>query len=171
MPDIDSLSIRLTSSSSEAIRAIQAVIDKLGDLNMALNNYADDSKFVRGMNSLTGGLNGLSTAVKSIDVDKLKTLSSTLGSLAGNGEKMAKLNYVQSFSQFGAEAQKVNSQIKATVKDLASSFDIPKRGIKGLTAAVKDFYNANGDTKKLDKAENEIKNIVHRYNDLTKVAT
>ena len=51
MPDIDSLSIRLSSSSADAVNAIDKVIKSLEQLNAALNNYTDDSKFVKGMGS------------------------------------------------------------------------------------------------------------------------
>ena len=160
MPDIDSLSIRLTSSSSEANRAIQSVIDKLALLNGALNNYTDDSKFVKGMNSLVGGLSGISKAVNSIDLEKLKNLSSVLNTLGNSGEKLAKLNFIQTFSEMGSELQKVNSAAANTAKKVMEMYNIPGSYKSKLTDAFKDLYASAGNDNAFDKAAESIRVMV-----------
>lgn len=160
MPDIDSLSIRLTSSSSEANRAIQSVIDKLALLNGALNNYTDDSKFVKGMNSLVGGLSGISKAVNSIDLEKLKNLSSVLNTLGNSGEKLAKLNFIQTFSEMGSELQKVNSAAANTAKKVMEMYNMPGSYKSKLTDAFKDLYASAGNDNAFDKAAESIRVMV-----------
>lgn len=160
MPDIDSLSIRLTSSSSEANRAIQSVIDKLALLNGALNNYTDDSKFVKGMNSLVGGLSGISKAVNSIDLEKLKNLSSVLNTLGNSGEKLAKLNFIQTFSEMGSELQKVNSAATNTAKKVMEMYNMPGSYKSKLTDAFKDLYASAGNDNAFDKAAESIRVMV-----------
>ena len=83
MPDLDSLSIRINSSSTEAVHKIEDVIRALGNLNTSLNNYADGSPYIRGMNNLAGGLRGVASAVNSIDLNKINSVNKALGYLSG----------------------------------------------------------------------------------------
>jgi len=165
MPDIDTLSIQITSTSTKATTAIQQVIDKLALLNGALNNYTDDSKFVTGMNSLVGGLKSIASAVNSIDLEKLKTFSDTLNSLSKSGTALSKLNYVQSFGQMGNEIQKANAKAERYAKDVMTIFDIPPKHKKEFTDAFKDLFGAK-DRSSLMNAEDRIRRMV---TDLQKV--
>ena len=142
MPDIDSLSIQITSSTQGATQSINALIRNLGNLNAALNNYTADSQYVKGFNSLISGLNGISSAVKSIDTDKLKSLSQTLDSLGSGGAKIAKLNFVSSFAQLGSEAQKTETTINNMTRSFAHDLDVPKNKVKELRGLISDLYNA-----------------------------
>ena len=165
MPDIDSLSIQISSSSSKAITAIDNVITSLERLNGALNNYTDDSKFVKGMGSLMGGLNGIARSINSIDLQKLKSLSTALGTLAGNGEKLAKLNFVQTMADFGAQTQRVNSVFGKEAQEIAKDFSIPKEKINELTASVTKLLTAPN-LATFDVASNEIKGLIKQYQTL-----
>ena len=171
MPDIDSLSIRLTSSSTDAVKAINSVIDSLARLNGALNNYTDDSKFVKGMGSLTGGLKGIASSINSIDLEKLKNLSTTLDKLGVAGEKLVKLNFIQSFSELGAQSQRVNQFLSNTAKSMAEDFKLPKGQVDNLTVALRKLYDANGDSSKIKQAKNEIRDLVSQFGKSKKEAT
>ena len=163
MPDIDSLSIRLSSSSADAVNAIDKVIKSLEQLNAALNNYTDDSKFVKGMGSLTGGLSGIARSINSIDVDKLKSLTTTLDKLGLAGDKLVKLNFVQSFSELGAQSQKVNQFLSNTAKSMAEEFKLPKGQVDNLAASLRKLYDANGDSTKIRAAKDEVRDLVTQF--------
>lgn len=162
MPDIDSLSIEIKSSSKPAINAINDIITALSKLNYALNNYTDDSDYVKGMNGLVKGLTGISSAVNSIDIEKLTSLTSKLGSLATAGEKLSKLNFVQSFSQLGSELQKTNSAASLKARELAKDFNIPKEAMGEWTDAWEKLYNASSKYDYQD-AKNALEDLVTEY--------
>ena len=162
MPDLDSLSIRINSSSTEAVHKIEDVIRALGNLNTALNNYADGSPYIRGMNNLAGGLRGVASAVNSIDLNKINSVKTALGSLAGAGERLTKLNFVSTFSQMGSEAQKINSAAANTTKSLMDMFNVP-RSYKGeLTEAVKTLYQSGNNPTAFSNASKDITDLIRK---------
>ena len=160
MPDIDHLSVVITSSSKPAVDAVDKVIGALAKLNAALDNYSDGSGYVKGMSSLAGGLRDVSSAINSIDIEKIKNLSSALGSLGTAGEKLARLNYAKSFAEMGSELQRVNSAASVTARQITSIFDIPRSYNKSLTDAVKALYQSGNNETAFKKAEEDIRNIV-----------
>ena len=145
MPDIDSLSLNITASSNVAVTAINNIIKSLGNLNSALSNYSAESKYVSGLNNLIGGFNGLSSSINSIDINKIKTLSDALGTLATKGERLAKLNFVQSFGEMGNGMARLNSDAKKTANEIVEMFDIPRRNRGAFQDAFKELYHAKSD--------------------------
>ncbi len=147
MPDIDSLQISITSSTQGATTSINSLIRKLGELNGALSNYTSDTQYIKGFNGLVTGLTGISNAVKSIDIEKLKNLSTALGSLASAGARISKLNFAQSFSQLGSEAQKTSTAIENTTNSWLKNFDIPQKKIGKFKMYIKSLYETANDPK------------------------
>ena len=145
MPDIDSLSLNITASSNQAVKAINNIITALGELNSALSNYSAESKYVSGLNNLIGGFNGLSSSINSIDIQKIKSLSDALGTLAAKGERLAKLNFVQSFGEMGNGMARLNSDAKKTANEIVEMFDIPRRNRGAFQDAFKELYHAKND--------------------------
>ena len=162
MPDIDSLSIRINSSSKEAIDKINDVIRALGSLNAALNNYAEDTPYVRGMNALVGGLKGIGSAINSINITKIKDVASSLRVLGNAGEKISSLNFVKTFSDMGAEVQHVNSVVKQTADEWAKEFNIPKNEVASLTSLVEKLYSSQ-DPRAFDDTGRAIERMVRQY--------
>ena len=109
MPDIDSLSVNITSSSKPAVNAINDIINSLNTLNRALN----DPKQVTGAENITKSLNLISRSVNSIDADKIKNLSNVLTVLSSTGTKISKQNVAQGLTQIGAATQKASAQAKS----------------------------------------------------------
>ena len=86
---IDTLSIQINSSSQGATVAINKLIDNLGRLNGALENYASDSnKYTRAMQNIATGLSGLNSAISKIDAKNLEAVSTSIKSLASAGKKL-----------------------------------------------------------------------------------
>lgn len=162
MPDIDSLSVNIKSSSTTAVKAIDDVIKALGNLNYAFNNYSNDSKYLSGLNNLAKGFNGLASSIRSIDLVKLKDLSKTLDTLSKSGEKMANLNFVKSFAKMGSEVQKVNSEISSKAQDLAKQFHIPEEEMGKFTNSVKKLYSAVSN-REFKAAGSDIEILVRKY--------
>jgi len=162
MPDIDSLSVNIKSSSTTAVKAIDDVIKALGNLNYAFNNYSNDSIYLSGLNNLTKGFNDLASSVRSIDLVKLKDLSKTLDTLSKSGEKMANLNFVKSFAKMGSEVQKVNSEISSKAQELANQFHIPEEEMGNLTNSVKKLYSAVSG-REFKAAGSDIEILVRKY--------
>lgn len=165
MPDIDSLSIQITSSTQGATQSINALIRNLGNLNAALNNYSADSPYIKGFNSLVSGLNGISSAVKSIDIDKIKNLSSVLGSLGTSGEKISKLNNVKVFSNMGADLSKFSAEAKSMAQDFAKEFNIPQKEMVKLTSAIQKMHEATSDSS-FESAMKEAEELALKYKKL-----
>lgn len=165
MPDIDSLSIQITSSTQGATQSINALIKNLGNLNAALNNYTADSQYVKGFNSLISGLNGISSAVKSIDIDKIKDLSRVLGSLGTSGEKISKLNFVKTVSNMGSDLSKFSAEAKSMAQDFAKCFDIPQKEMVKLTSAIQKMHEATSDSS-FDSAMKEAEELALKYKKL-----
>ena len=162
MPDIDSLSIRLTSSSTDAVKAINSVIDSLARLNGALNNYTDDSKFVKGMGSLTGGLKGIASSINSIDLEKMKSLATTLDKLGGAGTKISQLNFAKPFADMGSNLQKVNSAASQTALKISDIYMMPKKYKSSIDEYVKTLYNSSGKPSQFREAEEDLKRLVSK---------
>ena len=182
MPDIDSLSVNITSSYAPAVNSINKIIASLNQLNDALNSYSDGSQFIRGMNSLSGGLRGIASAVNSIDVNKIKDLSSALTRLGNAGTNVARLNSAQAFVELGTEAQKAGLSIDTLTKNWARDFDIPKNKVKDLKHLLTTVTLSDDDLgfsvagMKLEKfikstvtAQDEIRGLVREYLNLTKI--
>ena len=162
MPDIDSLSIQIKASTTDAVNKINTLIQTLGNLNAALNNYADGSQYIRGMENLAGSLRDVSTAINSINIERIKDLSSSLGVLGRAGEKLTQLNFVKNFTQMGAELQQVNTDVQKTAKEWASAYHIPQSEIGTLTQLVQNLYSAQ-DPKAFDEAGRAIDALVQKY--------
>lgn len=161
MPDIDSLSIRLSSSSTDATTAIQRVIDKLSLLNAALNNYTDDSKFVKGMGSLTGGLSGIAKSINSIDLEKMKNLATVLDKLGGAGTKISQLNFAKPFADMGANLQHVNSAASQTAAKISEIYMMPSKYKSSIDEYVKTLYGSSGKPSQFKEAEEDLKRLVN----------
>lgn len=161
MPDIDSLSIRLSSSSTDATTAIQRVIDKLSLLNAALNNYTDDSKFVKGMGSLTGGLSGIAKSINSIDLEKMKNLATVLDKLGGAGTKISQLNFAKPFADMGANLQNVNSAASQTAAKISEIYMMPSKYKSSIDEYVKTLYGSSGKPSQFKEAEEDLKRLVN----------
>ena len=162
MPDLDSLSIQIKASTTDATRKIDDLILSLSRLNAALNNYADGSDYVRGMNNLAGGLRGISSAINSIPLEKIKDTSRAITSLATAGEKLTRLNFVSTFAQMGSETQKLNSAAATTTKQIMEMFNIPKSYKGELTQAVRELYHSGGNESVFRKASSDIRELVTR---------
>ena len=163
MSDLSSLNIQISASTAKADAAIDKLITAFSKLNMALNNYSDSSNYVKGLNNLTSGLNGVAKAVDSIDVNRIQSVSKAIGSLASAGGKLAQMNFAKTFTEMGKSIGAGESQIKAAVEQISSSFGITsKQGISDLTDAVRDFYNAS-DSSSLKNAESYIRDVIASY--------
>ena len=162
MPDLDSLSIQIKASTTDATRKIDDLILSLSRLNAALNNYADGSDYVKGMNNLAGGLRGISSAINSIPLEKIKDTSRAITSLATAGEKLTRLNFVSTFAQMGSETQKLNSAAATTTKQIMEMFNIPKSYKGELTQAVRELYHSGGNESVFRKASTDIRELVTR---------
>ena len=162
MADLDSLSIQIKASTTDATRKIDELIASLGRLNAALNNYAEGSDYIKGMNNLSLGLKGISNAINSIDLQKINSVKGALSSLAGAGEKITKLNFVSTFSQLGSETQKINSAAANTTKYLMEMFNVPRSYKSDLTDAVKMLYQSANNPTAFTQASKDITNLVRK---------
>ena len=162
MPDIDSLSVQIKSSSESATKAIDGIIEKLKNLSSALNNYADSSHYVQGVTTLVGGFKDLQSAIGGIDVSKVKSLASAIDKLAKSSDTLSKLNFANTFTQLGAETQKANSEIKSFASEVAAEFKIPKEETDNLTNAITKLFTSTNNSQ-FDGAYRELEEIVKKY--------
>lgn len=168
MADIDNLQIRITASAGEASKAINSLITDLGKLNMALNNYKAGSEYVKGIDNLVGGLERLGDAVSAIDPAHVKDIASSLGKLATNGDKLAKLSGKSFLSGIASESQKIavaseNARKKAEALAESYNFDKNDQGVDKLANAIDRLTASSGDPAALKDIRNEIESIIKSY--------
>lgn len=168
MADIDNLQIRITASASSASKAIDVLINDLGRLNTALNNYKAGSDYVKGIDNLAGGLERLGEAVSAIDPAQVKEIASSLGKLATNGDKLAKLSGKSFLSGVASESQKIavaseNARKKAEALAESYNFDKNGGGVDRLASAIDRLTASAGDPAALKDIRNEIEGIIKSY--------
>lgn len=132
MADLNTLNIQISASTTKADAAIDKLIGAFSRLNTALNSYSDQSDYVRGLANLSSGLSEVSSAVSSIDVDKINSVSSAVGSLASSGAKLSDINISSGLQSL--EGLSITAEQFSGVKMLADSMG--KLGGKGAVAAV-----------------------------------
>lgn len=82
MPDIDSLSIQITSDASQAERAIDSLVLKLGSLKSGLENLSK-IRFGNTFSTAATGISRIADAANRIDADALNRISDSLVRLSG----------------------------------------------------------------------------------------
>lgn len=120
MPDIDSLSIRITSSSKEAERAIDSIISSLDKLNGALTSSTSTSALL----SLTTSLNSISRiTIPASNFAGIDSLVKSLGKLGGENAQRASTVLPELGTAFTEMATRVSAapQINENIIQLASS--------------------------------------------------
>lgn len=141
MPDIDSLSINITSSSKPAVKAINEIIDSLKGLNTALSNPQQ----LTGADKLAKELSGISTAVNSIDANKIKNLANVLTTLSVAGTKLSKSGVSEGLKKIGVEAKTAS------------------------TSTTKFQFSTNALSKTLGNMSNPLKLMRHNFTSLASV--
>ena len=104
MPDIDSLTINITASSTKAVTAINKIVESLKGLNDVLSNPQQLS----GAEKLGKSLDSISKAVNSIDSEKIKNLATVFSSLATSGNKLSKTGVAKTLTVLGNETAKTS---------------------------------------------------------------
>ena len=132
MADLNTLNIQISASTTKADAAIDKLIGAFGRLNQALNNYSDSSDYVRGLSNLTSGLEGVSRAVSSIDVEHLKGVARAVSSLASAGGKLSNINISSGLQSLNGIS--ITTEQFSGVKMLADSMG--KLGGSNAVAAV-----------------------------------
>ena len=133
MPDIDSLSIRITSSSKEAERAIDSIISSLDKLNGALTSSTSTSALL----SLTTSLNSISRiTIPASNFAGIDSLVKSLGKLGGENAQRASTVLPELGTAFTEMATRVSAapQINENIIQLASS--LSKLGGQSAQRAV-----------------------------------
>lgn len=179
MADLESLDIRINASAGQATSAIDTLIRKFGELNRALHNFGADSEYVQGLNNLVGGLERLGSAVSAIDPQQVRDISSALGKLATNGDKLAKISGKTFLSGVANESQKIavaSEQARKKAEELAASynFDMKGEGVDRLATAIDKLQASAGNDQAIRDTKQEIENIITTYsryeNELHEVA-
>lgn len=168
MADLEQLNVRLTASTGEAHKAINKLIEDFGKLNMALNNFGADSDYIKGLDNLVGGLERLGEAVSSINPEQIKDISSALGSLAKNGDKLAQLSGRTFLTGVASESQKLavaSDNARKKAEELANSynFDTKGEGVNKLAMAIDKLQASAGDEQAIRDTKNEIEEIIKAY--------
>lgn len=164
MGDLDQLQVQITASTTDARRKIDELIESFRELNTALNKYSGDSAYVKGLGRLAAGLKGIANASNSINPNRLDAVSKSLEKLATKGEKLAKLSFVKTFSDMGAESEKASQRTKKAVDDIKKTFGITsKEGIESLTQSLNKFYASADNPTALKDSEKEIKTLISEY--------
>jgi hypothetical protein len=144
MADLSTLQIQITASTTKADTAIERLKKSLTGLNDALNKYSEGSEYAKGLEILTQGLNGVADAVNGIDTDKIKAVSSAIGSLSTASGKLSELS--KAFSDIGNA--NVQDPFKGIITGLESlqSISIDEgqfRGVKTLTESFGKLAGVN----------------------------
>lgn len=117
MPDIDNLSIQITSDSTSAVKGIDALASSLGKLKTATSGGLGLSSVAKNLSSLKTSLSGMGNISGQISgLDKaIKTLSS-LGNIkisSSIGNQITKINTALSGLNIGDGANKITELVTA----------------------------------------------------------
>lgn len=130
MADLDSLNLIVTASTSQATRAIDTLIDHLGNLSNAFN--------VQSVDGFAASLRNMSNAINSIKGYNLKVISEAVSGLASASKSMA------SVSQNAANAGTAVTSLTKRLADIVNITD--KTGLSMLKKEVDAFlHSTNGD--------------------------
>ena len=168
MADLEQLNVTLTASTGKAHRAIDDLIKDFEMLNNALNNFNADSDYIKGLNNLVGGLERLGEAVSSINPEQIKNISSALGSLAKNGDKLAQLSGRTFLTGITGESKKLavaSEGARKKAEELASSynFDMKGEGVNKLAMAIDKLQASAGNEQAISDTKEEIEEIIKAY--------
>lgn len=143
MAEIDNLSIQIEADASRAEKAIQGLIDKLGQLNGALK--------LDGMVKFSSQLQSLADASSGI-----KELSNSIRSLSTAGSSLAKMTGLKTAND---EMREMESTAKDMAKSIAKSFSFDLSGMKSYRDGLKQITDtmmlqANTQQKGKDNKDN-----------------
>lgn len=149
---IDTLSIQINSSSQGATVAINKLIENLGKLNGALENYAGDSnKYSKAMSNIADGLNTLNNAMKGIDSERLRDAASSINALANAGKKLNNSLGNLGMSKATKDAEGLSKEMDKAVKSIMAFYGVGEGAAKKISGDFANFMNGttweNGNIK------------------------
>ena len=152
MADISNLQVQITANTTQANNSIDKLIGKLTELNKALNNYGNNSAYIRGLFNLAGGLSQVGNAANGIDSSKISSFAKALDSLYQAGSKLSDLN----FSTLGTglrniQSVNINGDKFAGLKTLSESlgklvgvnYEKAKTALPTLAKSLSSFQKIN----------------------------
>ena len=157
---IDTLSIQINSSSQGATVAINKLIDNLGRLNGALENYAGDSnKYSRAMQNIASGLNTLNSAIAKINPENLNAVTASVKSLATAGKKLNDTFGSLGMDKATRDANALSKEMDKAVKSIMAFYNVDKGAAKQIAGDFATFMNGatwqNGQIANMSNAGQE----------------
>lgn len=119
MPNIDNLSVNIKMPKEAVIANIDAIIKKLGDLDESLAVSSQAKDFKKNLSSLTEGFYELGQSIEGLDISKIKSLNTSIGTLARN---LGTLQSVKSTLSDIGSVSVYSGKTKAEIEDEIQKF-------------------------------------------------
>ena len=163
MADIDRLSINITSSSKAAIAHIDDIIDALGKLDEKFKVSSEAKDFKSNLNDLVGVFNDLGESIGKLDLSKIKSINSSIGTLAKNVTSLKGVETsLTNIGRVSVYSGKTKAEIEEELEKLTAVKEAAQRVYDTLTSigsvgATKDLRSYLGDD--FDKINGYLRNI------------
>lgn len=134
---IDSLSIQINASVSQANNAISNLQKKLEVLNRSLENFTDSGKYLGAINNLASGFERVTNALDDASISKIQNLAQALKTLSASAEKVGK-----SFQTVVKYPETLEEHVAKDLTETFETFGIKgSNNVKQLTKSFIDLYN------------------------------
>lgn len=141
---IDTLSININSSSTDAGKSINGLIRSLEKLDNTLSGFASDSsQFSGAMKNLSSGFEQLNSTLSQLDTAKLQSVANSISSLSNSVSKLNSAFNANGIEQISALAYGLSSLDTVHIPDLSGivtlAANISKLGGKKATEGVSNL--------------------------------
>ena len=168
MADLDSLQIRISASTREAIGAIDNLITKFGALNNALNNFKPGTDYINGLENLISGMRNLAAAVNSVDPTRMKDITKALGGMTSVGEKMSKLSGIRVVGKDLGNVSTASQRATEEAKKFGKAWGVvDDEGIAELAKEFDHLYASIGNEQEMRSAAQNMEGLVKKFGSFT----
>lgn len=152
MADISNLQVQITANTTQANNSIDKLIGKLTELNKALNNYGNNSAYIRGLFNLAGGLSQVGNAANGIDSSKISSFATALDNLYKAGSNLSDLNFsalgtglrnIQSVNISGDKFAGLKTLSESLGKLVGVNYEKAKTALPTLAKSLSSFQKIN----------------------------
>ena len=123
---IDGLTVQIAASVNPAVEAIGTLQTELVKLSGSLAHFGDNGKYKSALDNLSNGFKGLNGIIENIDVDRLKTVGSSISAIAKAFDKVSEsaVRFDNAMNGVEKKPKTVTDVVKNELTDAFKRFNI-----------------------------------------------
>lgn len=159
--EMDALSIQITGSSANAIKAIDNLIGKLKDLDNTFKTLSSSSTYANNLETAVHSITRVHNAIANINAQHISDVAKAMKSLSTSGNALAGFGNI---AQAGKAMDGVSAKAQSMAKNLAKTFDIrDKDAIDSITSSIKTMINTMGKGDAFYAAERNVEQVIEDF--------